>query len=228
MKKAVIFDLDNTLVDFVDRKKIVIRETVKAMIDAGLDEDFEALHKDFSEYYWSHGIENQKIFQNYLMHRYKKIDYRILAHAIIAYRKVNSGLLRPYPGARRLLIYLKSQGYKLAILSDAPRLEAYMRLCTVGFDDFFDVILTTDDTKTVKPHSKGFFLAAKKLGVHIKDCIMIGDTPDRDIVGAKKLGMLTIFAEYGAREKTVEADYVAKNIMDVLRIFEKKLCLQRQ
>ncbi|MFH1173684.1 MAG: HAD-IA family hydrolase [archaeon] len=220
MRNAVIFDLDNTLVDFVDRKKIVIRETVKAMIDAGLQADFEELHKDFSDFYWDKGIEDQHILQKYLLQRYKRIDYRILAHAILAYRKVNTGLIRPYPGARRLLIHLKAKGYKLAILSDAPRLEAYLRLCSVGFDEFFDVILTSDDTRSVKPHSKGFLLAAKKLGVDVRSCVMIGDTPNKDIIGAKKLGMLTIFAEYGAREKTTDADYTVKNISDITAIID--------
>ncbi len=66
MIRAIIFDIDNTLIDFVERKKLVIRETVKAMIDAGVNEKFEALHSDFSDFYWKTGIENQKILQKYL------------------------------------------------------------------------------------------------------------------------------------------------------------------
>ena len=221
MAKAVIFDLDDTLIDFVERKNLVIRESVKAMIDAGLDEDFEGLHRDFSKFYWKKGIEDQKIFQKFLRTRYGKVDYRILAHAILAYRKVNAGLLRPYPGAKDLLIFLRSSGYKLAILSDAPKLEAYLRLCAVGFDEYFDVILTLEDVGMLKPHSKGFVLASKRLNVSLKNCIMVGDRASRDIAGAKKLGMVAIYARYGnsLEKKSDIAHFTANSIRDIKKIF---------
>jgi len=222
MTHAIIFDLDNTLIDFVETKNLVIQESVKAMIDAGLKANYEALLKEFSAYYWKHGIEDQKIFQKFFLEKYGKIDYKVLAHAILAYRKTRSGLLSPYPGARRMLTELKQQGFKLAILSDAPKLEAYLRLCSVGFDDFFDVILTKEDTKALKPHSRGFIMAAKKLGVELKDCIMVGDRPERDIVGAKKLGMKTIFAKYGnVNTESNEADAVANDVSDIVKIVER-------
>ena len=157
--RAVIFDLDNTLIDFTETKNLVIREAVKAMIDAGLDEQFAELHKAFSAYYWSHGIEDQHIFQKFFMQRYGKVDYKVLAYAILAYRKAKSGLLRAYPGAKMLLVRLKGMGLKLALLSDAPKLEAYLRLCAVGFDDFFDVILTKDDVGK----AAGYFMKKIKI-----------------------------------------------------------------
>lgn len=225
--KAVIFDIDNTLIDFTERKRVSIKESVKAMIDAGLDEDFYKLHEDFSKFYWEVGIEDQKIFQKYLMSRYGKIDYRVLAYAIIAYRKASNGLLHSYPGAKSLLIYLKEKGYKLAILSDAPKLEAYIRLCSVGLDDFFDLILTKDDVKVTKPHSKGFVTIAKRFGIQTEDCIMIGDNVSRDVGGAKKLGMITIHAKYGLvktnkeNNKKIKADYTANTVREIIEIIDK-------
>jgi HAD superfamily hydrolase (TIGR02253 family) len=219
--RAVIFDLDDTLIDFVERKRVVIREVVKAMVDAGLGGDFDKLHQDFSDFYWRQGIEDQRIFQKYLQRRAGHIDYKVLAHAILAYRRVNTGLLRPYPGAKRLLTTLRSRGYKLAILSDAPKLEAYLRLCSVGFDDLFDVILTLDDVKEVKPQSKGFLLAAKELGVKPGECVMVGDRPERDILGAKRLGMKTIFAKYGRHGDGADADFIAERPDQIAAILER-------
>ena len=218
--KAVIFDLDNTLIDFTETKNIAIRESVKAMIDKGLGKSFETLLRDFTAYYWRHGIEDQRIFQKFFKERFGKIDYIVLASAILAYRKAKEGILKPYPGAKGLLIFLKDRGYKLAILSDAPKLEAYLRLCAIGLDDFFDVILTKSDTKSVKPHIRGFIMTAKRLGISPKDCIMVGDMPSRDIEGAKRLGMKTVFAKYGHRngEDGSKADYQAKSIKDIERI----------
>jgi FMN phosphatase YigB (HAD superfamily) len=94
--KGVIFDLDDTLIDFCTRKNKIIAACVEAMIDAGLDEDYKELHADFSTYYWKR-IEDQKIFQKYLQHRYGKVDYVVLAHAILAYRKENAKLLKNLP-----------------------------------------------------------------------------------------------------------------------------------
>lgn len=226
--KAIIFDVDNTLIDFMERKRLVISESVKAMIDAGIDETYEKLHKEFNEFYWSHGIENQKIFQEFLKQKFGKIDYRVLAYAILAYRKASNGLLHPYPGAKSTLIALREKGFKLAILSDAPRLEAYLRLCAVGLDDFFDIILTKDDVKVTKPHKKGFMAIAKKLKVKPEECLMVGDNLSRDMGGAKSLGMKTIFASYGLvkenEENKVEnknnVDFKAETIKDIIRIVE--------
>ncbi len=217
--KAIIFDLDNTLIDFSVRKKRVIKKSVKAMIDAGLKEDYNKLLKDFSDYYWKTGIEDQKIFQKYLNKKYGSVDYKILAAAILEYRRVNTGLLSPYSGAKDLLNKLKKKGYKLGILSDAPKLEAYLRLTAVEFIDLFDAIITKDDVKAIKPDSKGFLAIAKELKVDIKECIMVGDNDSRDIKGAKALGMKTIFAKYGDVHDTkkINADYVAEKPVDILK-----------
>jgi putative hydrolase of the HAD superfamily len=221
-KKAVIFDLDNTLIDFTETKSIAIRESIKAMIDKGIDADFDALLEDFTEFYWKRGIEDQHIFQKYLLERYGKIDYRVLAGAILAYRKAKEGVLRPYPGTKDMLISLKNRGYRLAILSDAPKLEAYLRLCAMGLDDFFDVIITKDDTGVLKPHKKAFLAVSKALSIPPSGCIMVGDMPGRDIDGAKVIGMKTIFAQYGHRngEDGSKADYAAKSIKDIERIIK--------
>jgi len=226
MIKAVIFDIDNTLIDFLERKLTVIKESVKAMIDAGLKEDYSSLLKEFTDFYWKNGIENQKIFELFLKTKYKVIDYRVLAYAIIAYRRTNDGLLRPYPGTKAVLIALKEKGYKLGVLSDAPKLQAYTRLCSLGLDNFFDAILTKSDVKFLKPNKKGFKMIANRLGVQLEECIMIGDKITKDISGAKSLGMKTIFAKYGYVEgdepKTnLEADFIANDITDIPSILDK-------
>jgi putative hydrolase of the HAD superfamily len=221
--KAVIFDLDDTLIDFTETKNIAIRESVKAMIDKGIDRPFGKLLKDFTAFYWKTGIEDQRIFQKYLMERFGEIDYRVLAGAILSYRKAKDGVLRAYPGAKDMLVSLKNMGCRLAILSDAPKLEAYLRLCAMGLDDFFDAIITKDDTGVLKPSPKGFMLVSKKLGVSPKDCIMVGDMPERDIEGARKLGMKTIVVKYASRKfrKGPKADYSAKSVRDIARIVAK-------
>jgi putative hydrolase of the HAD superfamily len=217
MFKAVIFDLDDTLIDFRERKKILIRVSVEAMIKAGLNEKFKDLHKEFTDFYWNIGIEDQHIFEKFFMQRYGKVDYRILAHAIVAYRKANAELLRTYPDVIDVLKTLKKQGVKLALLSDAPRLNAYIRLAEVGMDNLFDVILTFDDVGTVKPSPKGFKMVLSALNVDAKDCLMVGDNPKRDVIGAKRIGIKMCLAAYSC-SVPVDTDYRINNIKELLKI----------
>ena len=66
MIKAVIFDLDNTLLDFIKMKENAVRAAVLAMKEAGLNLDSEKSFKDIFSLYEEIGWENQKIFNEYL------------------------------------------------------------------------------------------------------------------------------------------------------------------
>jgi len=87
MLKAIIFDMDNTLIDFIKMKERSCEAAIDAMIDAGLDMPRkEALDKLYTMYF-KIGIEDPKIFQKYLEKIIGRVDYKILAHAIQAYRQ---------------------------------------------------------------------------------------------------------------------------------------------
>jgi len=95
--KAILFDLDNTLIDFMTMKKRCTEAAVTAMIDAGLNMKKETAYKKMFEMYEEHGIEDQRIFEKFLRKYMNKIDYKVLSAAIVAYRKVKLGQLSPYP-----------------------------------------------------------------------------------------------------------------------------------
>ncbi|MBU0979310.1 MAG: HAD-IA family hydrolase [Nanoarchaeota archaeon] len=219
MIKAVLFDLDNTLIDFMKMKRLSCEEAISAMIDAGLPLDKEEAIKKLFALYQKHGIEHQKIFQLFLKETMGKIDWRILASGVVAYRRIKASFLEPYPHTLKTLIELKKKGIKLAILSDAPKLEAYTRLAATKLMPFFDVILTLDDTKAFKPAKQAFLLALKRLGTKPEETLMVGDWHERDIVGAKKVGMKTAYAIYGTiKEVKSTADYDLASIKDILKV----------
>lgn len=219
MFKAIIFDLDNTLIDFMKMKKISCEAAISAMIDAGLNIDKEKGMKILFGLYDKYGLEEQRIFQKFLMQTTKEIDYKILAHGIVAYRKVRAGFLEPYPHVYEVLYKLKHKGLKLAILSDAPKLKAWIRLASMKLTNFFDVVVTFDDTQALKPSSVPFEVVLKKLRVKPEQCMMVGDRPERDIKGAKKMGMKTCFAHYGYPDNAkVNADYEINDINELLSI----------
>ncbi|VVC00183.1 Glyceraldehyde 3-phosphate phosphatase [uncultured archaeon] len=218
--KAVLFDLDNTLIDFMHMKKISCEAAISAMVDAGLKMEKQAAYDLLFELYGVHGIEHQEIFQKFLEKATGKVDYKILSRGINAYRKMQAGYLEPYPHVRSTLICLKGKGLKLGIVSDAPKLKAWMRLTEIGLADFFDVVVTLGDTGRRKPHAMPFRAAIRALGMKPEEILFVGDNPMRDIEGAMKIGMKTALAKYGQifPDSGGKADYELKDIAELERI----------
>lgn len=219
MIKAVIFDLDNTLIDFMKFKRVCCEEAINAMIDSGLKIPKKKALDTLYKLYRKKGVEDPKIFQTFLKTISGKIDYQKLAYAINAYRKARIGLLTPYPGVKRTLIKLKEKGLKLAVVSDAPKLKAWLRLTAMKIDAFFDVVVALEDTGKLKPSRLPFRAALRELKVKPFECLMVGDRPDRDMKGAKQIGMKTCFARYGYEGKAkVKVDFEIKDITDLVKI----------
>jgi len=219
MIKAIIFDLDNTLIDFMRMKRLSCEAAMDAMISAGLKIDKKKGLRIMFQLYSEYGFEYQKIFQVFLKKVLERIDYAIMASGIVAYRRVKEGLLYPYPDVVPTLNKLKKK-YKLAILSDAPKIQAWIRLAAMQIQDKFDIVVTFDETKAKKPSKKPFLYALKKLRLKPEECVMVGDSLKRDIAPAKKLGFKTAFAKYGEdKEKAkVKPDYIINNIQEILKI----------
>ena len=221
MIKSVIFDLDNTLIDFLRMKKLSCDAAVSAMIGAGLNVEKEEAMNEVFELYGKFGMEDKLVFQRLLEKLTGTIDYEILASGIVAYRRVRSGFLEPYPNVGKVLYELKRREIKLAIVSDAPRLKAWIRLVSMKINHYFDLVVTFDDTGEYKPSNKPFMVVFDKLKLKSSECLMVGDWPERDIKGAKALGMVTCFAKYGNPEATApDADYEINDIKELLDIVE--------
>lgn len=220
MLKAILFDLDNTLIDFTAMKRASCEAAVSAMVGAGLPLAKNKAFEELYALYGVHGIEDSKIFQKFLKKFLGKVDYRILGKGISAYRKAQVGFLEPYPGVRSTLVKLKEKGLALGIVTDAPRLKAWVRLSEMNLEDFFDVVLTLGDTKKLKPHKQPFQKAAKDLKLSPAEILFVGDNPARDIVGAKSAGMKTALAKYGQvfQNSKEKADFELNKFSDILKI----------
>ncbi|MCK4549812.1 MAG: HAD-IA family hydrolase [Candidatus Krumholzibacteria bacterium] len=205
MIKLIIFDLDNTLTDFMRMKDESIIAAVRSMIDAGLDFPEEKIKKEIYRIYDEEGIEYQKVFNKLLVDLIDHVDYRILAAGIVGYRKAREAALVLYPHVNRTLLTLLKKGLRLAVISDAPRQEAWMRLCYLGLHHMFDTVIAFEDTGERKPSPVPFRLALERIGIEPTEALMVGDWPERDIAGAGELGIHTVFARYGDTFETGES-----------------------
>ena len=220
MIKAIIFDLDNTLLDFMKMKQFAVKAAITAMNEAGLNIDEDLAYKNIFKLYESKGWENQQVFDDFLMQNFGKVSNKILAAGIVSYRRAREATLLVYPNVNKTLIELIKMGIQLAVVSDAPSREAWMRLYYLNLHHVFDPVLTYDDSGAHKPSPKPFVMALDILNVNSDEALMIGDWPDRDVVGANQIGMKTIFARYGDTFGTEDsgADWDVNDIYEVVNI----------
>ena len=98
-----------------------------------------------------------------------------------------------------------------------------MRIYYLNLYHFLDVVITFDDTGERKPSAKPFQMTLDAMGLKPEETIMIGDWPERDVVGAKQIGMKTAFARYGDTFGTINsgADWEINDIYELVGIINE-------
>jgi len=220
MIKAVIFDLDNTLLDFMKMKEYAVKAAIAGMIEAGLDINPDESYETIIDIYEKKGWENQQVFNEFLNKIIGEVNNKYLAAGIVAYRRAREANLLLYPNVNHTLVELIKMSVKLAVVSDAPSREAWMRIYYLNLHHHFDVVLTFDDTNARKPSPIPFEMALSQLNIDPEEALMVGDWPERDVVGANKLGIRTIFARYGDAFGTVDsgADWDINDVYEIVGI----------
>ena len=226
--RAILFDLDNTLIDFIRMKEESCRAAVKAMIASGLqmneDQTFELLIKT----YFDVGIESNIAFSEFLK-SIDQFDHKILASGINTYLKTKSKFLKPYPNVKPVLGKLKKRGVFLSIVTDAPKTKAYQRLLGMGIEPYFKFVVGHEDTSKSKHTGLPLLRALEMLrkecpDIENSEILMVGDSIEKDIIPAKKLGLITALAKYGQKTPEVGfADYRLLDFKETLNIVESKI-----
>lgn len=93
------------------------------------------------------------------------------------YLEIAKTQLAPYPGVREGLEWLKSQGIRVAVVSNAKSRELHFAMDTLQLRPFMDVIISRDDSPFPKPHPAMYEKGAAELGLLPSECIAIDDSP---------------------------------------------------
>jgi putative hydrolase of the HAD superfamily len=221
--KGVVFDLDNTLLDFMLMKEFAVKAAVKGMIEAGLLVDEDQSYREIIAIYEEFGWENQQVFDVFIEKQVGYVEHKFLAAGIVAYRRAREANLMAYPNVNKTLMALTKAGIKLGVVSDAPSREAWLRIYYLNLYHFFDVVITFDDSGERKPSAVPFKMSLEALQLEPKETIMVGDWPERDVVGAQQIGMKTAFARYGDTFGTVNsgADWDLVDIYQLVMIINE-------
>jgi HAD superfamily hydrolase (TIGR01549 family) len=217
MIRAVSFDLDNTLIDFLTMKRKASDAAAAAIARTGLNMKLKDAQEELFKVYLTN-IEGRTAFETFLR-RNNAYNERRMAAAINAYNNTKIKYVKAYPGVKKTLDFLKRKGLKLAIISDAPKIKAYQRLDALGIADMFDVVVGLEDTNAKKPSVKPFRKALALLQMKAAEVMHVGDWPEKDVKGARKLGMKTCYAKYGrASQADIQADYEITRIEELIKI----------
>jgi len=101
-----------------------------------------------------------------------------------------------YPGIDKLLEAVRNQGIPMALCTGKSRRAVEISLKRLGWNSYFEVIITGDDTKRFKPDPEGLNLILSQIPAARHRTIFIGDSP-ADTEAARKAGIISGRAEWG-------------------------------
>ena len=187
--KAVLFDLDGTLIDtaadFIRIIQDMCRAEQRVVVDAALirTQVSEGARAMVKLVYPELEVDDPV----FLAHRQRFLD---VYGADIA---VDTDL---FEGMYPLLEALEAKGIPWGIVTNKPRWLSEALLNALNLSERCAVLVCPEDVKHTKPDPEPMYLAAKQIQIDPKDCIYVGDHP-RDIDAGRNAGMYSILAAYG-------------------------------
>jgi len=197
MIRVVFFDLDDTVVDTTKLAEMARRNAIENMIRHGLPVDFDTAYHELLELINEYGSNFGRHF-DYLLRRLDLPNNpKWVAAGVVAYHNTKFAYLKSVRGARRVLLELKKEGYRLGIITDGDPIKQWEKIIRLELDDYFDGVFISDYLGVKKPHPKIFEKALRKMRVEPSEAVMVGDRLYSDIYGAKQVGMMTVWFRYG-------------------------------
>ncbi len=131
------------------------------------------------------------------------------------FRRYIKDTIKALPGVVKLLESLAEAEFQLALVSSTPIENIQLITETLGIKTYFSLLISGKDVTEGKPSPQGFLLAAKKLGVQPKNCVVIEDAV-AGVRAAKSGGMYCIAVTNTCpRKDLAEADIVVDSLEEI-------------
>ena len=185
MKKAIIFDLDGTLLN----------------TDLLIKKSFIHTFKKYKPGYTLSEKELLSFLGPSLKNTFSRYFPKEMINEIIDYyREYNhdhhQDYVTIYPYVEEMLEYLKKQAFPLAVVTTKYKEAAYLGLDLFNITSYFDLVIGENDVKHSKPDPEGILLALKQL--HCQTGYYIGDNVT-DIQAGKRAGVKTIGVKWSPK-----------------------------
>jgi pyrophosphatase PpaX len=220
--KAVLFDLDDTLLN-----------SLNARVHA-LEKVFAEAHISLNAHDYLFGL-NGSPFREALkdLERTHNIDDDLFVKYRRAYWFYSRDSLSLYPGVRKMLSKLKSDGYELGIVTskmhdtvfEGCRIGCAGELDLMGVSSLFTIVVGLEDVQKPKPDPECIHLALSRMKIAPANTLVAGDTA-ADVDAARAAGCISCHAVWGITDSLVEpltraADFTAHAPADILRFISR-------
>ena len=200
----VFFDLDHTLWDFETNSRATLNDLYHELNlgeQSGADfNKFHATYHHYNEIYWDRfrkGHINREELRWRRMWRtlveFKLTDEPLSKLMSERYLEILPTKTNLFPYCIEILDYLTQKGYPIHLITNGFEKTQHMKIRNSGIDHYFQEMITSEQAGIMKPHREIFTFAMTKADTTPERCIMIGDTLDADIIGARDAGIDTIY-----------------------------------
>jgi len=218
--KAVIFDIDGTLVDSFEAYYKVFNEGIS-------DFYLSPISRDILRGYLAKGLGLREILQRVFDAPIDDATYKICREKILnRFKQAEIEDVRSFSGTEELFRYLKENGIKIGIATGrtSSSEDEWLRFKRFGLDGYVSAIVTSQEVENRKPAPDVIIECAKRMDIPLKSCIVVGDT-ESDIVAAKSVGAIAVGVTTGheVKDALLRAGpaIVLENVNDLLTFLKK-------
>jgi len=224
--KAIIWDLDGTLIDFKINSVKARRKAIKVLRDYGIPKENLSIETPILE-----NVKISRVIFNELGFSSEKIKEIIneVNNAVIQVEHEAAIKATLTQGIDQVLEFAKKKRLKQAVFTYNTHNNARISLETAGIFHYFEVIVGRDDTKNLKPHPDHLKHICEKIDVKPDQIVVIGDT-GRDIeaainIGSRSIALNTKIPNYLKREffkkanKIIEPEEIPSKLIETLEKF---------
>lgn len=229
--KAIIFDLDGTLFDHfgaVDKsfeKLYSANDIFKGM----RIEDFLRLNKTLLEKYFILYKENQISWEEHRIQRVKSLYSHFnvslsdeeARQKFAEYLQIYESCWQPLDNAPELLEKLKSEGYKLGLITNGKKEQQIQKMQAIEIDKLFDSVVISSEFDFAKPDGRIFEQALNELNVKSNEALYAGDSIRSDICGAVNANIDCVYILREHNQDSVfecKPNYIINNLVELLDI----------